>query len=455
MNFKELNVKEEIISALNELGIKEPTTIQQRVIPLIKAGKDLIGTSKTGSGKTAAFGIPALEQIEKGKGIQLFIMAPTRELAVQIAKDLQNIGKYLSFRIAAIYGGVGYQPQEQALQRAEIVVGTPGRLLDHLEKRTMNMSGIKCVVLDEADKMVEMGFIEDINKILSYFPDKKQVLLFGATLSNDIDYLRDRYMNSPVTAETEAQVGEEFLKQYYYDIRPFEKFSLLVHLLKTEQINRAIVFCSARHTVELVHKNLRSQGIKAEMIHGKLSQNRRLSVIDGFNKEKINILVASPVAARGLHIDDISHVFNYDLSKDSQEYVHRIGRTARAGNTGKAITLLSEKDYDAFSEILARHQVPVQELPKGIFPKLHFQTGWDDRRGPRGFDRGYHGRPNGVHRPHNSDGTHKSYSPAGREGRDGDFRRERRDWSERRQPRSREMSRPSNHAPAWARPAGG
>lgn len=462
MNFTELNVKEEIVNALNELGIKEPTTIQQKAIPLVKAGKDIIGMSKTGSGKTAAFGIPTLEQIEPKKGIQLFIMAPTRELAVQIAKDLRNIGKYLSFTIATIYGGVGYQPQEDALKKAEIVVGTPGRLLDLLQKRAMDLSPLKCVILDEADKMVEMGFIEDINEILGHMPDQKQVLLFGATLSDDIDNIRDRYMSDPVTAEAEAQVKEEFLKQYYYDLKPFEKFSLLVHLLKTEKINRALIFCSARTTVELVQKNLRLQGIKAEMIHGKLSQNRRLRVIEGFNKEKINILVASPVAARGLHIDDISHVFNYDLSQDAQEYIHRVGRAARAGNLGKAITLLSEKDYDTFNEILARHQVPVEELPKGVFPKLHFEIVRDRRdnrfgRGFRGRESGFGGRgrgsgPRRFGPPRGEGGERRSYSSGRRDGRSGDPRGERRGYGrERRQPRSREMTRDSPHAPAWAR----
>ncbi len=423
MNFEDLNIKPEIVKALKELGLNSPTAIQEKAIPLINEGKDLIGTSETGSGKTAAFGIPALEKLSKNKRIQLLIMAPTRELAVQIAKDLQKMGKYLGLTIAAIYGGVGYQPQETALSQAEVVVGTPGRLLDHLNRRNIDFSNLNCVVLDEADKMVEMGFIEDITEIMDHLPAKKQVLLFGATLSREIDRIKEKYMHQPAEAEAGTQVDEEFLKQYYYDVQPQEKFSLLVHLLKTEKTDRVIVFCSARVTVGLVTANLRSQSIKAEMIHGKLSQSKRLQVIERFNQGKINILVASPVAARGLHIEDISHVINYDLSPDAQEYIHRIGRTARAGRKGKAITLLSCRDYDTFNEILARHRVPVEELPKGHFPRLRFDTGRSFGPGRRDFSR-------------------SSYPQ----------RHPQRSYPVRQppQPRSREMSRKSIYAPSWA-----
>lgn len=427
MNFKELNVKEEIVKALDEMGIKEPTTIQQKVIPLAKEGRDLIGMSETGSGKTAAFGIPALEKISKSNRIQLLVMAPTRELAVQIANDLQKIGKYLGLTIAAIYGGVGYQPQEMALRKAEIVVGTPGRLLDHLNRRNIDFSELNCVVLDEADKMVEMGFIEDITEIMDRLPAEKQVLLFGATLSREIDHVKEKYMHQPVVAEAGTQVDKEFLKQHYYDVQPQEKFSLLVHLLKTEKTDRVIIFCSARVTVGLVTANLRSQGIKAEMIHGKLSQSKRLQVIERFNKGKIDILVASPVAARGLHIEDISHVINYDLSPDSQEYIHRVGRTARAGRKGKAITLLSCRDYDTFNEILARHRVPVEELPKGNFPRLRFDTGRSFGPGRRDFGRSPY--------PQRHPQRHLRESYPVRQPQ---------------QPRSREMSRKSPYAPSWA-----
>ncbi len=401
MTFEELGVKPELVKALHELGIDIPTEIQKKAILPILSGKDLIGRSKTGSGKTAAFGVPLLQRIVPRKGLQAVILSPTRELACQIAEELGKFSRYLPCSIATVYGGVSLQPQVQQIARADILVGTPGRVLDHLHQRTLNLSTVGSFVLDEADKMVEMGFIEDVEAILSFTPRGRQMLLFGATLSSQIDQLTQRYLQQPIIAEAEVQVEEEFLTQYYYDCQPQEKFSLLFHLLQKEEIGQAIIFCSSRSTVELVQKNLRLQGIKAEMIHGKLSQNRRLAVIRAFNQGKQSILVASPVAARGLDIKGVTHVFNYDLSRDPQEYIHRIGRTARAGETGKAITLLSQKDYDTFNEILRFHRVTVEELPREPFVRMPFDARSDRPRGPfggqfrgrgpaprRGFDRG-------------------------------------------------------------------
>lgn len=399
MSFERLNINSDIVKGLKEIGLTKPTQIQEKSIPLIKEGKDVIGISKTGSGKTAAFGIPVLERIEHGKGPQVLVIVPIRELAVQITKELHKFGRYIKFTTSTVYGGVSLNPQIEALKTADIVVGTPGRLKDHLERRTLDLSRIKIVVLDEADKMVEMGFIEDIRDILNQIPSSVQTLLFGATISNEIERLKKEYMKNPETAQAESHVHQEFLEQYYYNVPQQEKFSLLVHLLKKEQKELAIIFCSARSTVELVTKNLRDYGIHAEMIHGKLSQNRRLSVIENFHKGKPNVLVASAVAARGLDIKDVTHIFNYDLSKDPQEYVHRVGRTARAGEKGKAITLLSEKDHDVFREILYRYPVKVNELPLENFERLRFdarrtESRWPRRFGHGGFSRGFgsHGR---------------------------------------------------------------
>ena len=428
MIFEDLNINKEIVQGLKEMGLKEPTEIQVKSIPLIKQGKDVISISKTGSGKTAAFGIPILENIEHGQGIQFLVVVPVRELAVQISKELKKFGKHIKFSVATVYGGVSINPQIEAIERADIVVGTPGRLLDHLENHKLDLSRIKCAVLDEADKMVEMGFIEDIRRIVNKTPNNRQVLLFGATLSNEIEVLKREYMHNSVTTQTEAHVEEEYLEQYYYDVKQHEKFSLLVHLLRKEEKDLAIIFCSARSTVELVTKNLRDNGIKADMIHGKLSQNRRLKTIENFHKGRPNILVASAVAARGLDIKDVSHIFNYDLSQDAQEYIHRVGRTARAGKSGKAITLLSERDHDVFREILSRYPVNVKQLPLEDFEKLRFNAGnrrSSEGRGgfrgrgsfgsrsPRGYHRprsGFHGRPRASeHRPR----THGRSSSSG------------------------------------------
>ena len=385
MNFEQLGLLPETVKKLQQQNITEATMIQEKSIPIIREGKDLIGMSKTGSGKTLAFGLPLLEKIQPKREIQLLVMAPTRELAVQIARELQKYALPHT-NIATIYGGVSLMPQIDELRRAQVVVGTPGRLLDHLERRNLNLTKLTSVVLDEADKMVEMGFIEDITEIISYTPEYRQMLLFGATISNEIDHLKKRFMHQPETAEAEKQVKEDLLEQYYYNVQQHEKFSLLTHLLKKEKFLRVIVFCSACHTVEAVAKNLKRQGLKAEPIHGRLSQSRRLRMMDDFNAGKVEVLVASPVAARGLDIKFVSHVFNFDLSQDPQEYIHRVGRTARAGESGKAITLLSNKDYDVFGQILSRFRVKVNELPDEQFPRLPFDTGRDSR--PSNF----HGR---------------------------------------------------------------
>lgn len=373
MTFEELNVKPEIIKVLTEDGIVNPTTIQEKTIPLAHEGKDIIGISRTGSGKTASFGIPMIEKVTKDRGVQGLVLAPTRELANQISNEMRKWGKYLNIKVATVFGGVGFEPQVEAIATSEIVVGTPGRLLDHLSRNTLTLSKLKCIVLDEADKMVEMGFIEDIERIMSLANPESQILLFGATISKEVDYLKDKYMDDVVVAEAELQVKKDLLKQYYYNCQVNEKFSLLAHLLKKEETGRVIIFCSKISTVELINRNLRNNGFKSEMIHGKLSQNKRLTTIDRFNKGKTDIMVASAVAARGLDIKDVTHVFNYDLSQDAQEYVHRIGRTARAGESGKAITLLATPDYDAFYAVLDRYRMDVEELPKESFPRLRFE----------------------------------------------------------------------------------
>tara|TARA_Y100000310_G_scaffold78020_1_gene74621 strand:+ start:25942 stop:27324 length:1383 start_codon:yes stop_codon:yes gene_type:complete len=392
--FASMQIKPEIVTALEQEGIVTPTNIQEKAIPLIKEGKDVIGMSRTGSGKTASFGIPLLEKVVPKQGVQGLILAPTRELANQISNELRKWGKNLDIRIATVFGGVALDPQTDKIAVSEIVVGTPGRILDHLERGNLELNGLNCFVLDEADKMVEMGFIEPIEYILKATPDNRQIVLFGATLSTELDYLKNKYMSEVAVAESELQVEKDLLEQYYYNTQPHQKFSLLAHLITQEETDRVMIFCSKRSTVELVHKNLRANGIKAEMIHGKMRQNKRLQVIERFNSDKCNILVASSVAARGLDIRNVSHVFNYDLGQDPQEYIHRVGRTARAGESGKAITLITQQDYAVFNQILDRFNVDPQELEAGEFPKLRFDAGM--RRGGNSFrggqGRGYQGR---------------------------------------------------------------
>ncbi len=374
MSFKSLNINPKIIRALNNEGIVDPTEIQQKTIPLISDGKDVIGISHTGSGKTAAFAIPILEKIQKGKGIQALVVVPTRELACQISQEFEKFGKNLSYSIETIYGGVAIGPQINRLPKADIVVCTPGRLLDHINRKTINLSKVRNLVLDEADIMVDMGFFDDIKKILNAVPKNRQISLFGATISDEINELKKKYMNKPIVEKSEAHVNSTLLKQYYYKVAQKEKFSLLVHLLKNEATDRVIVFCPTRSKVESVSKNLKMNGIKSNMIHGKIKQSRRLKVIDNFNKGRPKVLVASGVASRGLDIKGVSHVYNYGLSQDPQEYIHRIGRTARAGEAGKAITLLSPVDNKIFTRIINMYDIDVENIKCKDFSKIHFDS---------------------------------------------------------------------------------
>lgn len=385
MTFEDLNVKTEIVRALKEDDIITPTKIQSIAIPIIQAGKDLIGISNTGSGKTLAFSVPVLEKIDPKGGLQVLILTPTRELAVQITKEMKKFSKYMRCNFETVYGGVAIGPQIQNLEKANVVVGTTGRLLDHLQRRTINLSKIKTIILDEADKMVDMGFIDDIHQLLRNTPKDTQKLLFGATISSEINQIKEQYMKNPEVAKADSYVREDFLEQIYYNVMPGEKFSYLMHLLNKEETERVMIFCSTRSNCEILTKNLRAQKTNVAMLHGKMSQNARQRVIDEFNKGKPKILVASAVAARGLDIRNVSHVFNYGLSNDPQEYIHRIGRTARAGESGIAITLLEPRDHDAFGQILSKYHMNVKEMQKEKFDKLRFQV--DNKRGSYGRSR--------------------------------------------------------------------
>lgn len=373
MLFEELNLNHNILKAIKALGFNETTQIQAKCIPEIKQGKDVVGQSSTGSGKTAAFGLPLLEKVENGKGLQVLILTPTRELCVQVSDALYSFSKFLGTRIVSVYGGVSIGPQIHAIQRADVVVGTPGRILDHLERRTINFEKVKILVLDEADKMFEMGFIEDVERIMKHIPKERQTLLFSATLSSSIQQLVQRYLRHPVTVKSEIHVAKHLLKQRYYVVRQHEKFSLLTSLIKMNPSGMGIVFCGTRRGVDSVTKNLRTQGIKAMAIHGGLTQSKRMTALEHLKKEHINILVATDVAARGLDIKNVSHVYNYDVPKTAEEYVHRIGRTARAGAEGDAVTLLSDHDYDNFNRILSDRTLTIkkEELPQ--FEKIAFQ----------------------------------------------------------------------------------
>ena len=354
--FEEFGLSKQLLEAIKRLGYSEPTTIQARSIPHIIKGEDVIGESATGSGKTLAFGCGVVKQVVAGQGIQALILTPTRELAIQVKNSLWDLAKDNQIQIINVYGGVSIEPQFRGLQRADVVVATPGRLLDHLGRGTINLTKVKLLVLDEADRMFDMGFIEDVEKIIKACPVKRQTLFFSATISPDIRRLSGRHMVNPVSVGAENQVDPSKLKQVYYDVTRNLKLSLLTHLLEHERAGLVMVFCNTKRTTDFVVKNLKANKIDAIAIHGGLSQNKRTRTMKLFNQAKVGVLVSTDVAARGLHIDNVSHVYNYDIPKTPKDYVHRIGRTARAGEEGKAVNILCDYDYENFSRIMSEYR---------------------------------------------------------------------------------------------------
>ena len=389
--FKNLGVNDQTAEAISKLGITEPTKIQEKSIPPVVQGKDVIAESATGSGKTIAFGCGIAQNISPGKGVQALVLTPTRELAEQVMKNLRELSREL--RVTAVYGGVAIDPQMNHISRADVVVATPGRLLDHMERGTIDLSSVKLLVLDEADRMLDMGFIDDVEKIISQCPEQRQTLFFSATISQDIKNLSDRYMKEPVDVLATKMVDPAKLKQVYYDVPASIKLSLLAHLLRKEETRLAMVFCNTRRTTEFVDKALRSNGVKAMAIHGGMSQNKRQKMIDMFNKGQVNVLICTDVAARGLHINNVSHIYNYEVPQDPKDYVHRIGRTARAGEEGKVINLIAPRDHENFSRLLNEYnEFNVECMKKPYIERL---VKVDSGSGPGGRNSG---RPGGNNR---------------------------------------------------------
>jgi len=385
--FRKLGISEEILRSLSGMNFTKPTEVQLKAIPLSLEGKDVIVGSETGSGKTLAFGAAILQHALKGKGIQALILTPTRELAEQIQVALRNFSKYAPLNITAVYGGVSINPQFKALEKADIVVGTPGRILDHLERRTINLSGVKFLVLDEADRMLDMGFLDDVKKIMSQCRKEKQTSLFSATISSDITELARRFMKDPVKITAGTQVDPKKLNQVYYDVKSPSKFSLLVHLMKAESTGLVMVFCNSRKYTDIVAKNLYKNKIEAMAIHGGLSQAQRSNTLERFNSKDTFVLVCTDVAARGLDIPGVSHVYNYDLPLDAKQYIHRIGRTARAGKSGKVVNLVCDRDHESFGKILREFDVKIEKLEKPTFEKIEM-VGMAQQRGPQSGGRG-------------------------------------------------------------------
>lgn len=352
--FSELGISSTIIKAIDEMGFDIPTEVQSEAIPHVLNQKDLIVMSKTGSGKTAAFGIPMLQMILPNKlGPQALILEPTRELAVQVDSDIKLMAKYLEISTTAVYGQHNMNFEIQAMKRgASIVTGTPGRVFDHILKKTLNTKNIKFLVLDEADRMLDMGFIDQVVKIIKILPKDRVTLLFSATMPSEIQRICKSFMKQPKTIELETDTKTvDSTEQIYYRVNSNEKLLQLNRILKLEQPDSCMIFCNTRIAVDRVNAYLLRKGYETLSLHGANSQNIRMKTIQKFRDGKIQLLVATDVAARGLHIDDLTLVINYDVPLEKDSYVHRIGRTGRAGNSGKAITLVTSEDIVSLYEI--------------------------------------------------------------------------------------------------------
>ncbi len=420
MKFEELGLSDKALKSIKRFGFEKPTEIQAKAIPHIVKGKDVIGESATGSGKTIAFGTAIVEKVIPGKGLQAIILTPTRELAEQVKEVIKNMSIDKKLNVLAVYGGVAINPQIDRLPRTDVVIATPGRLLDHMERGTIDLRKVKVLVLDEADRMLDMGFIDDVAKIISQCPKKeRQTLFFSATISRDIDRLALKHMDDSVSVSAVKMVDPKKLKQIYYDVDRNMKLSLLVHLLKKEDSDLVMVFCNTRNTVDYVTKNLKHNGIKAIAIHGGFSQNKRSKTLDLFNDAKIRVMVCTDVAARGLHIDDVSHIYNYDLPRDPKDYVHRIGRTARAGEKGMVINMLSYEDHDFFSRIISEYRkFHIKSVDKPYVEKIETVRVDNDRGRGRGFSDRRGGRSRGRGRDSTRDSGRRGRS-SGDRGRSG------------------------------------
>ncbi|MCH1976732.1 DEAD/DEAH box helicase [Enterococcus hirae] len=347
MKFKELELSPELLKSVERAGFEEATPIQSETIPLALSGKDVIGQAQTGTGKTAAFGLPMLEKIDTNRHeLQGLVIAPTRELAIQTQEELYRLGRDKRVRVQAVYGGADIGRQIRGLKdRPHIVVGTPGRMLDHINRHTLKLGTVETLVLDEADEMLNMGFLEDIESIISKVPEERQTLLFSATMPPAIKNIGVKFMKSPTHVKIKAkEMTADLIDQYYVRAKEYEKFDIMTRLFDVQTPELTIVFGRTKRRVDELARGLEARGYRAEGIHGDLSQQKRMSVLRSFKNGHLDILVATDVAARGLDISGVTHVYNYDIPQDPESYVHRIGRTGRAGKGGMSVTFVTPNE---------------------------------------------------------------------------------------------------------------
>lgn len=364
MKFSDLDVSKHIVDRLDQNGITEPTEVQEKAIPKIFEGKDLLVESETGSGKTLAFSLPMIEKLE-GDETKALVLSPTRELAKQITSEIEMASEEIE--AVTIYGGVDYEPQIQGAKTSNIIVGTPGRVLDLLQKGKIDVSSLEYFVLDEADRMLDMGFQDELESIISFLPEKRKNLLFGATIPRALTKMCDKYDIDPEIIRIEPGEHTKELEEAYINVKNHNKLSYLYTFLKKKDRDLSIVFCQTKNTTRWLADKLRKNDIDAQEMNGDMSQNQREKTLEEFENGDIKVIVATDVAARGIDVDRVTHVFNYDVPDTADTYTHRIGRAGRQGREGEAITLLEPDDHQKFRKLKQKHSVPsIDEKPELI-----------------------------------------------------------------------------------------
>ncbi|MEY8338620.1 DEAD/DEAH box helicase [Lachnospiraceae bacterium 62-35] len=369
IRFEDLDLSEKILKAVGDMGFEETSPIQAKAIPLQMEGKDIIGQAQTGTGKTAAFGIPLLQKVDpKNKKLQAIALCPTRELAIQVAEEIRRLAKYMhGIKVLPVYGGQEIVKQIRSLKGgAQVIIGTPGRVMDHMRRHTIKLDGVHTVVLDEADEMLNMGFLEDMETILTQLPEERQTVMFSATMPQAIMEIARKFQKEPETVKVvKKELTVPKVTQYYYEVKPKNKVEVMCRLLDMYAPKLSVVFCNTKRQVDELVEALQGRGYFAEGLHGDLKQVQRDRVMNSFRNGKTDILVATDVAARGIDVDDVEAVFNYDIPQDDEYYVHRIGRTGRAGREGKAFSLVVGKEVYKLRDIqrYCKTKIIPQQIP--------------------------------------------------------------------------------------------
>jgi ATP-dependent RNA helicase DeaD len=354
LKFNELGLSDALLKAVERSGYEEATPIQAETIPMVLKGQDVIGQAQTGTGKTAAFALPILEKIDKDNpNIQALVISPTRELAIQTQEQIYRLGKDEHAKVQVVYGGADIRRQINSLKsHPQVLVGTPGRLLDHMNRRTVKLDHVKMLVLDEADEMLNMGFLDDIESIIKAIPNERQTMLFSATMPPEIKRVGVQFMNNPEHVKIKAkELTTDLIDQYYVRAKDYEKFDVMTRLFDVQSPDLTIVFTRTKRRVDEITRGLETRGYNAAGIHGDLTQKRRMQILNQFKHGQLDILVATDVAARGIDVEDVTHVYNYDIPQDPDSYVHRVGRTGRAGHHGVSLTFVTPNEMDYLREI--------------------------------------------------------------------------------------------------------